>query len=116
MYIERFGSSREEIFVTAASLRQEWGDEVFETIPTGALGLYTYYERLAQGLRQLMAGSRKFSPEYITRDDIAALTREAAEISGIRYVMDVDKAQVEEIFSAQGCQAVSAGVQPEWNS
>jgi len=25
--------------------------------------VYTYYERLAQGLRQLMAGSRKFAVE-----------------------------------------------------
>jgi hypothetical protein len=71
---------------------------VFETLPAGALGLYTYYERLAQGLRQLMAGSRKFGVEYISRDDVAALTRDAAEISGIQYVMDVDKAEVEELL------------------
>ncbi|MBZ5535981.1 MAG: FMN-binding glutamate synthase family protein [Acidobacteriia bacterium] len=100
VYVERFGDTRDEIFVTATALRQELGDEVFETLPTGALGLYTYYERLAQGLRQLMAGSRKFSTEYMTRDDLAALTPEAAAISGIRYVMDVDKEQVEEIFKA----------------
>jgi glutamate synthase domain-containing protein 2 len=100
VYVERFGSTRDEIFVTAASLRRELGDEVFETIPTGALGLYTYYERLAQGLRQLMAGSRKFSLQYITRDDLAALTPEAAEISGIRYVMDVDREEVEEILTS----------------
>jgi hypothetical protein len=71
----------------------------FEKIPTGALGLYTYYERLAQGLRQLMAGSRKFSPEHISRDDIAALTREATEISGIRYIMDLDRTKVEELLN-----------------
>ncbi|MGB7620825.1 MAG: FMN-binding glutamate synthase family protein [Terriglobia bacterium] len=100
VYVERFGDTRDEIFVTATALRQELGDAVFETLPTGALGLYTYYERLAQGLRQLMAGSRKFSTEYLTRDDLAALTPEAAAISGIRYVMDVDKEQVEEIFKA----------------
>jgi hypothetical protein len=47
-----------------------------------------------------MAGSRKFSLDFITRDDIAALTREAAEVSGIRYVMDVDTAEVEEILKA----------------
>jgi glutamate synthase domain-containing protein 2 len=99
IYIERFGRSRDEIFVTASALRKELGDEIFETLPTGALGLYTYYERLAQGLRQIMAGSRKFSPEYISRDDLAALTHEAAEISGIQYVMDVDKDKVDEILS-----------------
>ena len=98
VYIERFGASRDEIFVTATALRGELGDTVFETLPAGALGLYTYYERLAQGLRQLMAGSRKFAMDYISRDDIAALTRESAEISGIQHIMDVDKAQVEEIL------------------
>jgi len=100
VYIARFGDSKEEIFVTAAALRKELGDAEFEELPTGALGLYTYYERLAQGLRQLMAGSRKFSLEHLSRDDIAALTPEAAEISGIQYVMDVDKAQVEEILNS----------------
>jgi glutamate synthase domain-containing protein 2 len=98
VYVERFGNSRDEIFVTSSALRKELGDEVFETLPTGALGLYTYYERLAQGLRQIMAGSRKFSPKYIARDDIAALTREAAEITDIQYLMDVDKASVDQIL------------------
>jgi len=98
VYIERFGNSREEIFVTAAALRKELGDKAFENLPTGALGLYTYYERLDQGLRQLMAGSRKFSLEHLSRDDIAALTPEAAQVSGIRYIMDVDQGKVESIL------------------
>ena len=99
VYIERFGNSRDEIFVTASALRHELGDAIFETLPAGALGLYTYYERLAQGLRQLMAGSRKFSIDYISRDDLAALTRESAEVSGIQHVMDVDRAAVEQILA-----------------
>jgi glutamate synthase domain-containing protein 2 len=98
VYIARFGNSLDEIFVTASSLRKELGNAEFERIPAGALGLYTYYERLAQGLRQLMAGSRKFSIDHITRDDVAALTREASEVSGIQYVMDVDKKEVDEIL------------------
>jgi glutamate synthase domain-containing protein 2 len=98
VYVERFGSSKDEIFVTASALRQELGDEEFEKLPTGALGLYTYYERLAQGLRQLMAGSRKFSLEHIARDDIAALTHEAQQVSGIQYVMNVDQGKVERIL------------------
>ena len=98
VYIERFGSSKESIFVTASELRKELGDDLFEKIPTGALGLYTYYERLAQGLRQLMAGSRKFTMEHISRDDLAALTRNVAEISGIQYMMDADGALVEEML------------------
>ncbi len=98
VYVERFGRTRDEIFVTAHSLREELGAKEFEKVPAGALGLYTYYERLAQGMRQLMAGSRKFSPELLSRDDLAALTREAADVTGLPYVMDVDKAQIDEIL------------------
>ena len=99
VYVERFGSTKEEIFVTATSLRNELGVEQFEELPTGAIGLYTYYERLAQGLRQFMAGSRKFTVDLISRNDIAALTHEAAAISGIQYVMDVDKNEVKAILN-----------------
>ena len=98
VYVERFGSSIEEIFVTASHLKNELGAKEFYKLPPGAIGLYTYYERLAQGLRQLMAGSRKFALEYITRDDIAALTPEAAKISGIQYIMDVDKEDISKIL------------------
>jgi len=100
VYIERFGHTRDEIFVTAGHLRKELGDEAFEKLPTGALGLYTYYERLAQGLRQLMAGSRKFAVEFISRDDLAALTREAAEVSGIPYVTDIDRQETARILES----------------
>jgi glutamate synthase domain-containing protein 2 len=100
VYVERFGSTKDEIFVTAPELRKELGNEEFERLPTGAIGLYTYYERLAQGLRQLMCGARKFDLSHITRHDIAALTREAAEVSGIHYIQDVDETEVQKILDA----------------
>jgi glutamate synthase domain-containing protein 2 len=98
VYVARFGNTREDIFVTAAGLRKELGEEAFRKLPTGALGLYTYYERLDQGLRQLLAGSRRFCVSLISRDDIAALTREASEISGIQYMMDADAGEVDRIL------------------
>lgn len=101
VYVERFGNRKDEIFVTANELRQELGKDTFDKLPTGAIGLYTYYERLAQGLRQLMAGSRRFSLSFMTRDDLAALTPEAAKISGIQSIMDVDKEEVENILNAK---------------
>jgi hypothetical protein len=45
-----------------------------------------------------MAGARKFALEYITRDDLVALTREASEISGIPYVMDSDREEIDKIL------------------
>jgi glutamate synthase domain-containing protein 2 len=98
VYVERFGKTKDDIFVTASNLRKELGDKEFEKLPAGAIGLYTYYERLAQGLRQLMCGSRKFSLEHISRDDLACLTRDAEEISGIPFVTEVDKELVDEIL------------------
>jgi glutamate synthase domain-containing protein 2 len=99
VYVERFGNKVEEIFSTASELKNTYGDR-FEELPTGALGVHGYFKRLNQGLRQLMAGNRKFKLEYITRDDIAALTQDAANISGISYVTDVDKEEVEKILNS----------------
>jgi len=101
VYVERFGRTKEEIFVTASSLRKELGQEMFDKIPTGALGLLTYYERLAQGLRQLMAGSRKFSLEHMSRGDLAALTPEAAAVSGIPHILDTDRMEVDGILNSR---------------
>lgn len=99
VYVERFGSSKEEIFVTATALKQQFEGR-FDDIPTGALGVTGYFSRLSQGLRQFMAGSRKFTLEYITRDDIAALTKEAAYISGIPFITEVDKEEVDKILNS----------------
>ena len=99
IYIERFGTTKDEIFVTSSELREKLGDR-FNQLPAGALGVYTYYQRVAQGLRQLMAGARKFGLEYITRDDIAALTPEASRLSGIPMVSDIDSDEVNEILEA----------------
>ncbi len=98
VYVGRFGKSKDEVFVTSTELRKELGDDEFEKLPAGAIGLYTYYERLAQGLRQLMTGSRKFGIDYLSRDDLAALTEEAHKRSGIQFVTEVDKDEVDEMF------------------
>jgi hypothetical protein len=58
--------------------------------------------RLAQGLRQLMAGARKFTLECLDRSDVFALTREAAEIAQVAYVMDFEREKAEEILETLG--------------
>src|SRR4030042_5058747 len=90
VYVERFGSSAEEIFVTAPELKRQF-KERFNEIPTGAMGLYTYFKRLSQGVRQLMAGNRKFSLGYIGRGEIASLSKDVANIRGIPFLTDADK-------------------------
>ncbi len=99
IYIQRFGTTISEVFVTAPELQERFKDR-FKKLPVGAIGIYTYYQRVAQGLRQLMCGARKFAVEYIARDDIAALTPRAAEISGIPLVTDADREEAEKILCA----------------
>ena len=84
-------------FSGAAKLKEKYSAD-FKRIPPTAIGMYTYYDRLTGGLQQLMAGARKFALKHISRDDIMAMTREAAEVSGISYVMDADKAEVDRIL------------------
>ena len=84
-------------FIDAEQLKEKYGDD-FQRIPTAAIGIYTYYDRLATGLRQLMAGERKFALNFIDRNDLMTLTREAADISGIPYVMESDIEEVEKIL------------------
>jgi len=95
---KKYGANLEQIFVAANELKNKLGSD-FNNLPVGAIGVYSYFERLAQGLRQFMCGARKFALQYITRDDLVALTKEAAEITGIHYVMDADAEEVEQILS-----------------
>jgi glutamate synthase domain-containing protein 2 len=94
---QKYGDSVDQVFIGATELKKVLGDDL-KRLPIGAIGVYTYFQRLAQGLRQLMCGARKFRMDLIDRDDVAALTREAAEISGVRYIMDVDAEEVEQIL------------------
>jgi glutamate synthase domain-containing protein 2 len=80
------GDTVDKIFYYSSKVREEFGE-----VTPGALGMYSYYEKMAMGLRQLMAGSRRFGLNEIVRDDIFALTREAADITGINYIMDWEK-------------------------
>lgn len=95
--VEKYGKTVDEIFVATTKLKDIYGDR-FNELPTSAIALYSYYERLSQGLRQFLAGNRKFSAKLIERSDICSLTRQASDISGIPYVMDVDKDEVQKIL------------------
>jgi len=98
--IEPYGKTIDEVFVLASRAKRLFGASGKE-VPLGAIGVYSYYQRLSQGLRQLMCGSRKFALEYLTRNDIVTLTRDAAEVTGIRYIMDADSEEVEQILTGK---------------
>jgi glutamate synthase domain-containing protein 2 len=97
--IKKYGDDLESIFIEVPGLKKRFNSR-FDDIPGSAIGLISYFKRLEQGLKQLMCGARKFSLEYIERDDLASLTNEASQISGIPYVMDLDKKEVDVILNS----------------
>jgi glutamate synthase domain-containing protein 2 len=96
--VSQYGSTVEEIFVDYEILRARYGDEVKE-MPLGAIAFYSFADKLRVGLQQLMAGSRNFRVSTISRDDLIALTEEAAKVSGIPYVMDAYRKEAELIIN-----------------
>lgn len=98
--VAHYGDSVEQIFVKAEELKEKYGKD-FKKIPLGAIGMYTFTDRLKTGLQQFMAGARKFKLKYVDRGDLVALTREASEVTGIPYVMESDAEEVERILGAE---------------
>jgi len=95
--VSKYGTTAEEIFVSYTELKEKYGNDM-KRIPLGAIGIYTYSQRFKIGLQQLMAGSRNFRLDTITRDDLMSLTEEAAKVSGIPYLMDAYRKEAEIIL------------------
>jgi glutamate synthase domain-containing protein 2 len=86
--VSQFGSTVEEIFVNYEDVKNFVGAGEIKNIPLGAIGIYSYCEKLRVGLQQLMAGARCFSVPVITRKELMSLTEECAKVTGIPYLMD----------------------------
>jgi len=97
--VSKYGTKLEEIFVCYEELKEKYGDAI-EDIPLGAIGIHTFCQKMKVGLQQIMAGSRNFRISTISRQDIMALTREAAQVSGISYVMDAYRQEAEAVLDA----------------
>lgn len=98
-FADAYGAKPERFFIAAPKLRSSYG-EGFKQIPLDAIGLYTYYfERLGTGLKQLMAGCRKWKLDLLGREDIASLSERAEEVTGISTVDKIEKDAIEDILS-----------------
>ena len=97
--IANHGASAEQIFVTYAGLAGKYGERMKE-MPLGAVALYTFVDKLRTGLTQFMAGARSFRLDTIKREDVIALTEDAAKVSGLAYVMDAFRAEADVILEA----------------
>ncbi len=98
--VSEFGSTPEEIFVCWEQIADLVGRNEMPKIPLGAVGIYSYVNKLQVGLQQLMAGARCFNLGAISRRDLMSLTRECADVTGIPYVMDLHRQEAEAILDS----------------
>ena len=81
------GDTLEKIFYYSSKVKEEFGE-----VTPGALGMYSYYEKNGHGSSTVNGRIKAILVSMkFTRDDIFALTREAADITGINYIMDWGK-------------------------
>ena len=90
----------EEIFVCYEDVKDMVGADEIKNIPLGAIGIYSYAEKLRVGLQQLMAGTRCFSVPVISQRDLMSLTDECAKFTGIPYLMDAYREEATAILDS----------------
>jgi glutamate synthase domain-containing protein 2 len=98
--VSKYGFTKEEIFMNYETLKETYGAEEADRLPLGAIGIYNVTDKIKVGLQQLMAGSRSWSVEHVSRRDLASLTEECASVTGIPYIMDAYRDEALEIIDA----------------
>jgi glutamate synthase domain-containing protein 2 len=98
--VSKFGGTVEEIFVNYEDVKNIVGADEIKNIPLGAIGIYSYCDKLKVGLQQLMAGARCFSIPAITRRELLSLTEECAKITDIPYLMNAYREEALEILDS----------------
>ncbi len=86
--VSEFGTTVEEIFVNYEDVKNIVGNSEIKKIPLGAIGIYSYSQKIKVGLQQLMAGARCFNVESISKNDLMSLTEECSKVTGIPYLMN----------------------------
>ena len=71
-----YGSTIEEIFCDLPDLRALYGTQANE-FPPGAIGVFSYLNKIAFGLRHFAALNRKFNMDLLDKSDLIPLTSEA---------------------------------------
>jgi len=98
--VSQFGSTPEEIFVCYEQVKNIVGANEMKNIPLGAIGIFSYSDKIKVGLQQLMAGARCFSVPAISRNELMSLTDECVKVTGIPYLMDAYKKEAVKILNS----------------
>ncbi|MBS7635562.1 FMN-binding glutamate synthase family protein [Candidatus Bathyarchaeota archaeon] len=97
-FADLYGSEPEKFFAATPELKEAYGEK-FSKIPWESVAVYTYLtQRVGVGLKQLMAGARKWKLNLINRGDLAALTERASKVTGIPLMEEADADAIERIL------------------
>ena len=99
-FAKTYGDTPKQFFIAENELRHRFDGRLGTDIPWSAVGLYTYFtDRLGVGLKQLMAGGRKFRLDLLSRDDIVSLSERASKVTGIPTVEDAGIAAIRALLT-----------------
>lgn len=98
VFANRFGSTPDKFFIATPELKAKYGER-FKDIPAESIGVFTYLtDRVGVGLKQLMAGNRKWKLGLLGRNDLMSLSQLATKVTGIPLADEVEKDAVERIL------------------
>ncbi|WGI17531.1 glutamate synthase-related protein [Methanonatronarchaeum sp. AMET-Sl] len=96
--VKDIGETPESMFAGWYDVVDHVGEDRMDELPFGAVALWNLVDKLKGGLQQLMAGSRNFSLETVSRDDLMAANRETEKAVGIEYMGEADDEKAKEIL------------------
>ncbi|MDZ7666062.1 MAG: glutamate synthase-related protein [Desulfotignum sp.] len=79
-----YGATIEEIFCDLPDLRALYGTRA-NGFPPGAIGVFSYLNKIAFGLRHFAALNRKFNLDLLDKSDLIPLTSEARALMGNQW-------------------------------
>jgi len=97
-FTEKFGSTPDKFFIAAPELKAKYGQR-FDEIPLESIGVHTYLtDRVGVGLKQLLAGNRKWNLGLLCRGDLMSLSNLAEQVTGIPLAHEVENDAVKKIL------------------
>ena len=97
-FVSKYGATPDKFFIATPELKVKYGSR-FDEIPLESIGVYTYLtDRIGVGLKQLMAGNRKWNLDLLDRNDLMSLSQIAQQVTGITLAHEVENDAVNRIL------------------
>ena len=97
-FVDKYGATPDKFFIATPELKAKYSKH-FGEIPLESVGVYTYLsDRVGVGLKQLMAGNRKWKLDLLTRGDLMSLSTIKTQVTGIPLAHEVENDAVKKIL------------------